>query len=640
MLLFVVSIIIFNSSDKYGSCNDQLSNTNNNNNNTNNNNSNNDDDDDDPADGPPLASQTFEQWPVRTGLNPTTTSTLMSPHHAVDNNQGPGSMFQGQHPATTIKHNKISRHRTRTRVSNYLRTVNNETIRTQSYCIQRPARYQVCSSVLDYGHFMRLPNNVGHKNEVELMQQTNSLMENLPNVQCEAISQLKLVLCSLLSPSCLNAVVLPCRQSCFLARTTCRAPMQRLGLEWPTFLDCRQLPASQENCIGRTLSLVNVSLDLTKSESSISPSSPVSSTKRRRKMKKVKNTTTTSTTTTTTTTSTPPLNNDLTSTSTHAPDLTVNLNPSTTTTTTSQGSSVDTSTESVMSYDAPEKRPTDTTPLAPQTFTPNPTVEVPTTHSQGSLTTLASEVASNSTSPAPSPDDYSSMPINVTNDLTQLICSSSPDWLIKTKLTDNQLLVAARKRDLKVRVFRQVFGSLVDSEAIRNATRAPASQKPLFTRSNSNRTKSTTNLSFNLSNNTMFISAVGTTLYTQPLTNALRAKDHLANHSNQMSNGTTSHKTGRYYLISGTGSSTSTAKLANVFIVWPNFHRGANSESDSRASRQILKTYREFKLSGYKVCDRLHSMTRSSLGRDIALVQTTSRRSVRARKSRKELPAI
>lgn len=634
-LLLIVNIIIFLSHSQYASCNDQPPKTNSNNNN---NDANIDDDDDNADSNPPATSQTFDQ--SFRGSNSIVTSTQMPVVNqiAADSAQETSTLMH-ERPHQNRSNKTRSRHRTRTRMQYHLYASNNESTRSQSYCIQRPTKFQFCNSVLDFGHFMRLPNFIGHKNELELVHQTYFMMQNLSKLHCEGISQLKLVLCSLLSPSCLDANVLPCRQSCLLAKTTCRAPMQRMGIEWPTFLDCRRLPASQDNCVSRTLTLVNASFDLTTIESTTPQAIPVSSSKRRRKLKKIK--ALNSSTTTTTTTTLPTLSNDITSTSTTiAPDLSSELNSLASSV--NQSSSTDSFTPTPKSQATTEIPMPVTSELPSQTSTTTPTNEVPTTQSVDSVTPAPGSATTVGPIAPFFGSDYSSMPINVTEDLTQLLCSTSPDWLIKTKLTDSQLIQAARRRELRVRVFRQVFGpQIATMDHGRNS-----SQRSLFTRTyNDHSRRNSTYLSLNLSDTTIFISPFGSSLVTQPLNTALLSSRGTPS-NNQSTSGASSHKVGRYYLISGTGGhSAGSIKLASVFVFWPNFHRASGSgptDSDSRASRQIVKTYREFKLNGSKVCDRIQLMTRSGpLNRgETTVAQPTSRRSVRARKSRKELPVV
>lgn len=559
-----------------------------------------------------------------------------------------GADVSPMHPTRLSNNNKLARHKTRNRYPLYTSTATNDS-EAQSYCIQRPVSLNFCGSTLDYGDYMRLPNLIGHKNENELSE-IYSLMQNLSKVQCEAMSQLKLVLCSLLSPVCLDTYILPCRQSCLLAKSSCRQSMDQKGLRWPSFLDCRRLPASHGNCVGRTLAVVftNNSTNFDTITENINLRNRTTATnKRRRKMKKVRpsnrtvTTAATATTTTTTTTSAPAaskadsggdysLHNILTT-----PPEIITSSPTLGSTTPAINNDISvTNTATVQAYNNyPTTSGAQDDSLTHESFTTVSSTDslstvapkVSVTESSSPIATIAltlpstTRTTTTTTTPNVNPmnhhEDYSSMPINITNDLTQLICSTSPEWLIKTKLTDNQLQSATQTRDLRVRVYRQVFGSF-SSYDIKNNSRPYESQSnklpvPILARNNDTVRGRTniTNLNLTLSNTTMFITAIGPTLYNQPLSNALVSKDRGSSNQADQSH---SHKTGRYYLISGTGQGPNSPKLANVFIIWPNIHRGIASDLDSRANRQILKTYRKFKISGLKVCDRLRSapMTR------------------------------
>ena len=58
-----------------------------------------------------------------------------------------------------------------------------------------------------------------------------------------------------------------------------------------------------------------------------------------------------------------------------------------------------------------------------------------------------------------------------TDDAVRLLCLQSPDWLIKAKLTDARLMAAARKKILKIRAYRPIFGfPLASTTAANNYT--------------------------------------------------------------------------------------------------------------------------------------------------------------------------
>lgn len=448
-----------------------------------------------------------------------------------------------------------------------------------TFCIPTPPNLAFCSIDLGWTPTMRLPNLMGQRSPNELADAiTMTSINEMINVRCKASNQLKLLLCTTMSPICLDTIIQPCRHLCIIAKSSCRAALLRQGIEWPKFLDCRRFPRGQDNCIMRQPELV-ANEPLVQNQNLTRPSTTRQPTKRRRKGKKeskIKTTTTTASPTTITTIST-------------------TTSPATTLAATIEMQTLEPMTASATPLDVIQ---TTSTPLTTTTMvlemsstavpaqTSSTTQETTTTTKE--RTAISKQLDAEQVITDISQIDYSSMPINVTDDLTQLLCSTSPDWLIKTKLTDNQLMAAVRRRKLKIRSYRSIFGSV-----------AAASNRD----SNGNNTTSTINgrtssktsplsLNLSLSESTVFVTAMGSTLYTQPLTNALSKAGEHQTHAELRS-------PGRIYLISGTSSS-NTSKLASVFVVWPSTK--ITNEADSRGNFEIVKTYRNFKLRGLSVC--------------------------------------
>lgn len=492
-----------------------------------------------------------------------------------------------------------------------------------SFCITTPQNMSFCTSKLAWAPTTAMPNLLGHRSEDELNAFLSLYpLQDLTNVKCKASHHFKLMLCSVLTPVCLDASLIPCRHLCIAAKSSCESAFKRQGLEWPKFLDCRRFPRKNQNdnCIERQPALISTNLQMTTcihDRHELNSTKP--SVKRKQKEKKNrskpavpgKTKSTTDTTTTSTTAATPFLaKSDPSSENLATKEDYLSSYPTT------PGDNFDSSTlssldnrSSLLTNETIRTITTTTTTTTTTTATPlSSTVSKDLATTSQSAATIANtinlqEMKSQSNNEStmnldvPIPEessntfrqDYSSMPSNVTNDLTQLICSTSPDWLIKTKLSDGQLVNAVQRRNLKVRSYLQIFGSLANKDgAISSTTQPQDSRKSVRT-----------NLHLELSNTTVFIYPLAANLYIQPISEASK--------SNQDS--TQFKSTIRYYLIAGTGAN-DTVKSTNVFILWPS---GKVSMSpDSQGSINVIKTYREFKHKGLRVCSH---QGRKQLGR-------------------------
>lgn len=459
--------------------------------------------------------------------------------------------------------NKSIYHLTSTRPINSIHKA-----RRPSHCVSRPQNLNFCSKEFGWAENMALPNLLGHRSSIELneMLAITPSFEMISIVDCKESQQLKLLTCSIMSPICIDMAILPCRSLCTTVRNSCEPSFRNLGLEWPKFLDCRKFTSrSRENCITKQPLVEITGPDVTgaSNQTTNSKNPNVTSSrpnaKRRRKDKKNRRLTTT-----TLAPSTFP--SSVTNYGEQVQDN--NLLPT--------GESSMTPTSSIGRDVTVE---TTTGPAIAAT----PTTTEPSTTTVG-LTTPIQEDTSETTADQRQ-EQSSSMPVNVTDDLTQLLCSTSPDWLIKTKLTDGQLMNAVRRRKLKVRSYLQIFGLTPANKD--GASNLPA--RPTRSKTNSS------NLYLSISNTTIFVAAMGANIYTQPISEALpRSTDSLANSSASM-------KSVRYYLIAGSESS-DTTKPTSVFVVWPS-GKTVTTDPSSQGSVNIIKAYREFKRKKSKVCN-------------------------------------
>lgn len=482
------------------------------------------------------------------------------------------------------------------------------------FCIATPQNMSFCSTKLAWAPTMAMPNLLGHKSEDEL----NAFLSLYPfqemaNVKCKASHQLKLLLCSVVAPVCLDASSIPCRQLCVTVRSSCEPAIKRQGLEWPKFLDCRRFPRKNQNdnCIERQPMLIStgssqIAACVHNRNELYMTNLTKSNVKRKRKEKKNRtmvislgkttlpsssssSTNATNTDSTTINSSATPefflaKENNGTSINATTPAIkfdsmitsSLGIQPSSTLENTTTAST--TTTTVPLSSTSTEYLITTAPSVAPISNTVN-LLETKTQGNDNETTTMNLNV--------PTLDensfrqDYVSMPVNVTNDLTQLLCSTSPDWLIKTKLSDGQLINAVTKRKLKVRSYLQIFGgNLATKDGAISTTAQPLSSEKSIR----------SNLHLELSNATVFVAPLGADLYTQPISRASESNQDSA----QLK------KTVRYYLIAGTGANDST-KLTSIFILWPSGK--VTMSSDSQGSVNIIKTYREFKHKGLRVCN-------------------------------------
>jgi len=450
-------------------------------------------------------------------------------------------------------------------------------LRKSTRCIPTPQNLTFCSVNLGWAPYMSLPNFLGHKADNELLDMLTTFpISEISSIKCKSSDQLKLLLCSIMSPVCLDVVAPPCRRLCIAAKSSCEPALRRKSLEWPKFLDCRKFARSQDSCIDRQPLLesgfqsIQTTSDKLQHEFHLNVSSTTNrpGTKRKRKENKNKINHTTSTVSTL---PDPPTRQPEAQNHTQLEEKQAgsSLTERYSTTTTSP---INTMTVAITSM---------TSTTETQDLTTNS--ELTSSHPHG---TISTERANQFT------QDYSSMPVNVTDDLTQLICSKAPDWLIKTKLTDSQLMNAAIRQKLKVRSYRQIFGPSLADKA------SPAGNVGSDHKVGKN---VSTALYLHLTNSTLFATAIGVNIYTQPM-GVAPAKVN-TNQDQPES------KSMRYYLVAGTGSANS-SKLTTIFVVWPGGR--LSMDSDSQGGVNIVKTYREFKRRGSDTCNQ-STLTNTSL---------------------------
>ena len=93
---------------------------------------------------------------------------------------------------------------------------------------------------------MRTPNYLKHDTADEIY---NELNQWTPLVLSKCHHRLKLFLCSLYTPVCLDHKIMPCQSLCSDVRKSCEPLMTRRNYTWPQAFECSQFPADNNLCI-------------------------------------------------------------------------------------------------------------------------------------------------------------------------------------------------------------------------------------------------------------------------------------------------------------------------------------------------------------------------------------------------------
>jgi hypothetical protein len=538
------------------------------------------------------------------------------------------------------------------------------------HCTQAPAALQAACSSLNWAPQTRFPNLLNHRSVFELNAElaapdTRHLLEALASdrVECKLSEQFKLLLCSNLSPVCLDILVGPCRQTCLRTRTSCRPALQRLGLEWPKFLDCRRFPSSvNEQCLSRqppslvvpTRTLLGASSATAEpatsnGTASVAPRRPPSSTKRRRKDKKAGRRSTTrspisnaadhehsSSATTTppstwatqetarndsnpdshTATATMATISDFTSTK--ADDLSTTITATALTTTTTTAPPTAAATTTTIEQAVTTNSPASATPEPVNDLTPKADLSDPRVGPAGERADAPESGPANA-----------NMPTISGRDLVETLCRANPDWLIKTKLTDSQLVGAVKKRKFKVRSFRQIFGSFGNrSSSSTTSTQASQPQEQPLNGGGSARPATATgrsivlpSVALSLSNSSTLIYPAGPNLLLQPMNDSnpigqtSDGDSPSANRSSSSSSSSPPPLTSRTFLVLGNELAEPKAagaptRTVTHIVMWPGAK--AAKDGDSPAAASIVNTYRDFKLRGASLCRMFVSPSSSS----------------------------
>ncbi|TEA39500.1 hypothetical protein DBR06_SOUSAS2110287, partial [Sousa chinensis] len=111
-------------------------------------------------------------------------------------------------------------------------------------CMAIPQAMALCHNI-GYTE-MRLPHLLDHDTAAEAIQQSVSW---LPLLARECDPDVRLFLCSLFAPVCLDRVIYPCRSLCEAVQTSCTPIMACYGYPWPAILHCGRFPAGHSLCV-------------------------------------------------------------------------------------------------------------------------------------------------------------------------------------------------------------------------------------------------------------------------------------------------------------------------------------------------------------------------------------------------------
>ncbi|XP_033121263.1 secreted frizzled-related protein 5-like [Anneissia japonica] len=111
-------------------------------------------------------------------------------------------------------------------------------------CVNIPRQLSLCQDI-GYSR-MRMPNLLDHESLSEVQTQSVSW---LPLVRTACHEDVKLFLCSLFTPVCLDRPIYPCRSLCEEVKRDCEPVMSQFCFPWPEMLRCDKYPEDNNLCI-------------------------------------------------------------------------------------------------------------------------------------------------------------------------------------------------------------------------------------------------------------------------------------------------------------------------------------------------------------------------------------------------------
>uniref|UniRef100_A0A8C5TQ19 FZ domain-containing protein n=1 Tax=Malurus cyaneus samueli TaxID=2593467 RepID=A0A8C5TQ19_9PASS len=129
-------------------------------------------------------------------------------------------------------------------MSGFLRVATGFDIGLSTKCVVIPKEMGMCHNI-GYSE-MRLPNLMGHTSMGEVIQKSTT-WQHLVHTDCHP--HVRMFLCSLFAPICLDTFIHPCRSMCVAVRDSCAPVLLCHGHPWPDSLDCDRFPGDEDMCL-------------------------------------------------------------------------------------------------------------------------------------------------------------------------------------------------------------------------------------------------------------------------------------------------------------------------------------------------------------------------------------------------------
>uniref|UniRef100_A0A8C2Y990 Secreted frizzled-related protein 2-like n=1 Tax=Coturnix japonica TaxID=93934 RepID=A0A8C2Y990_COTJA len=126
----------------------------------------------------------------------------------------------------------------------FLRVGTSFDIGLSTKCVVIPKEMDMCHEI-GYSE-MRLPNLMGHTSMAEVVRKSTT-WQHLVHTDCHP--HVRMFLCSLFAPICLDTFIHPCRSMCVGVRDSCAPVLACHGHTWPESLDCNRFPADEDMCL-------------------------------------------------------------------------------------------------------------------------------------------------------------------------------------------------------------------------------------------------------------------------------------------------------------------------------------------------------------------------------------------------------
>ncbi|NXA11419.1 SFRP2 protein, partial [Sapayoa aenigma] len=129
-------------------------------------------------------------------------------------------------------------------VNGFLRVATGFDIGLSTKCVVIPKQMGMCHKI-GYSE-MRLPNLMGHTSMAEVILKSTT-WQHLVHTDCHP--HVRMFLCSLFAPVCLDTFIHPCRSMCVAVRDSCAPVLLCHGHSWPNSLDCDRFPGGEDMCL-------------------------------------------------------------------------------------------------------------------------------------------------------------------------------------------------------------------------------------------------------------------------------------------------------------------------------------------------------------------------------------------------------